>query len=113
MRNLSESLRTQKVLFEESTNWPWVLSLSNLMHQAILMLFYSTFFLIMVTGILNLQLMMFACCIFLVFNFFADLIVQFINDKSQMAKNLLFLSQFLSFLAGVFVVLAGKGYFAE
>lgn len=66
--------------------------MTNLVHYAVLLLFYSSFYLINVTGILNLQMMMFACCLFLVVNFIADMVAQLVNDKSQVAKNLLFMS---------------------
>lgn len=74
---------------EASTHWINILSIQQMTHFAVLMLFYGTYWLIVVAANLDLSLLLSSIVTFIAVRFFGDILVNLINDKSQFAKVLL------------------------
>lgn len=89
LRKLSGESRTQHVQEEEHTNWVSILALNNLFHYAILTLFYSMFWLLVVAAGLDLSIMLSSCILFVVVSLVMRVLVGIVNDRSQFAKKIL------------------------
>ena len=113
LRKLSSETRTQYVQEEERTNWVNTLAVNTLFHYAILTLFYSTFWLLVVAAGLDLSILLWNIVSFVLTSLIMRILIGVINDRSQFAKMILIIGQCLALLAGFLFMLAGKGYFAE
>ena len=82
-------------------------------HYAVLLLFYSTFWLIVVAGNLGLSLLLSSIVMFVIVRYLGDLFISRINDKSQFAKVLLMFGQAFEFIAGLLIIFEGKGYYVS
>ena len=89
MRKLSSESRTQYVQEEERTNWVNTLAMNTLLHYAILTLFYSTFWLLVVAAGLDLSILLWNTVSFVLISLIMRILVGVVNDRSQFAKIIL------------------------
>lgn len=95
---------------EEQSNWPAVLSLNELFHYAIITLFLSTFWMIIVSINVS-RAFMFILIVPIIFELVGYILAGAVNDKSQFAKLFLIVAQFFTLIAGIMTIWISNIYY--